>query len=46
MIVGGVVLADGTIDEVRGDGTLEQRFIELAGVGTAEGLEWLHTFSD
>jgi ABC-2 type transport system ATP-binding protein len=46
VIVGGVVLADGTIDEVRGDGSLEQRFIELAGVGTAEGLEWLHTFSD
>ena len=31
----------------RGDLTLEQRFIELAGgLGDAEGLEWLHTFSD
>ena len=47
VIVGGRVLAEGTIDEVRGDRTLEQRFIELVGgADEAEGLEWLHTFSD
>ena len=47
MIVAGQVLAQGTVDAVRGDLTLEQRFIELAsGLGDAEGLEWLHTFSD
>ncbi|WP_438352624.1 ATP-binding cassette domain-containing protein [Microbacterium sp. CJ88] len=47
VIVGGQVLAEGTIDEVRGELTLEQRFIELAGgLGDVEGLEWLHTFSD
>ena len=31
VIVAGQVLAEGTIDEVRGELTLEQRFIELAG---------------
>jgi ABC-2 type transport system ATP-binding protein len=46
VIVGGAVLADGTIDEVRDGRTLEERFVELAGAGSAEGLEWLHTFSD
>ena len=47
VIVAGQVLAQGTVDAVRGDLTLEQRFIELAGGhGDAEGLEWLHTFSD
>ena len=47
VIVAGQVLAQGTVDAVRGDLTLEQRFIELAGgLGDAEGLEWLHTFSD
>jgi len=47
VIVGGRVLAEGTVDEVRGDRTLEQRFIELVGgADEAEGLEWLHTFSD
>ena len=35
------------LDEVRGELTLEQRFIELAGgLSDVEGLEWLHTFSD
>ncbi len=47
VIVGGRVLAEGSLDAVRGDGTLEERFIELAGgIGDVEGLEWLHTFSD
>jgi ABC-2 type transport system ATP-binding protein len=47
VIVAGQVLAEGTIDDVRGELTLEQRFIELAGgLSDVEGLEWLHTFSD
>lgn len=47
IIVGGEVLAEGTVDEVRAGQTLEQRFVELSGAGAeVEGLEWLHTFSD
>ena len=47
VIVGGEVLAEGTIDEVRAGRTLTQRFVELSGSGgEVEGLEWLHTFSD
>lgn len=47
IIVGGVVLDSGPVDEVRGDKTLEDRFVELAGGRKAvEGLEWLHSFSD
>ncbi len=47
VIVAGQVLAEGTIDEVRGELTLEERFIELSGgLGDMEGLEWLHTSSD
>ncbi|WP_240642271.1 ABC transporter ATP-binding protein [Microbacterium sulfonylureivorans] len=47
VIVAGQVLAEGTIDEVRGELSLEQRFVELAGgLSDVEGLEWLHTFSD
>jgi len=47
VIVGGRVLAEGTVDEVKGGLTLEQRFVELSGGLTdVEGLEWLHTFSD
>lgn len=46
VIVGGQVLAEGTVAQVRGELTLEQRFVELAGgLGDVEGLEWLHTFS-
>jgi ABC-2 type transport system ATP-binding protein len=46
VIVSGQVLAEGTVDEVRGESTLEQRFLELSGgLGDVEGLEWLHTFS-
>lgn len=47
IIVHGEVLASGTLDEVRGKSTLEDRFVELAGGRkAAEGLEWLHSFSD
>ncbi|MGN6205372.1 ATP-binding cassette domain-containing protein [Humibacter sp.] len=47
IIVGGVVLDSGPVDEVRGEKTLEEHFIELAGGRKAvEGLEWLHSFSD
>jgi len=47
VIVAGQVLAAGTVAEVRGESTLEERFIELSGgLGDVEGLEWLHTFSD
>jgi ABC-2 type transport system ATP-binding protein len=47
IIVSGKVLAAGTVDEVRGSGSLEEKFVELAGGRTtAEGLEWLHSFSD
>ncbi|WP_328596855.1 ABC transporter ATP-binding protein, partial [Agromyces humi] len=47
IIVGGRVLASGTLDEVRAGETLEDRFVELAGGRkAAEGMEWLHSFSD
>ncbi len=47
IIVRGRVLAAGTVDEVRGEETLEERFVELAGGRkAAEGMEWLHSFSD
>ncbi len=46
VMVAGQILAEGTVDEVRGEATLEERFIELAGgLSDVEGLEWLHTFS-
>ncbi|WP_369852721.1 ABC transporter ATP-binding protein [Cryobacterium sp. Y82] len=47
IIVQGRVLAAGTIDEVRGSKSLEDRFVELAGGRkVSEGMEWLHNFSD
>ncbi|MGW9632182.1 ABC transporter ATP-binding protein [Agromyces sp. NPDC055520] len=47
IIVAGRVLASGTLDEVRAGATLEDRFVELAGGRkAAEGMEWLHSFSD
>ncbi len=47
IVVSGQVLVSGTVDEVRGAGSLEERFVELAGGRkTAEGMEWLHSFSD
>ena len=47
VVVNGQILADGTIDEVRGGKSLEARFIELAGgAEVSEGLQWLHSFSN
>ncbi len=47
VIAGGRLVADGPVDEIRGEATLEERFVELVGgLGDGEGLEWLHTFSD
>jgi ABC-2 type transport system ATP-binding protein len=47
IIVEGQVLARGTVDEVRQGGTLEHRFVELAGGRkTSEGMEWLLSSSD
>ncbi len=47
IVVNGQVLASGAVDDVRGNGTLEDRFVELAGGRkAAEGMEWLHSFSD
>ncbi|MBD3751564.1 MAG: ABC transporter ATP-binding protein [Micrococcales bacterium] len=47
VIVAGSLVAEGSIDEVRGEVSLEERFVELVGgAGELEGLEWLHTFSD
>ena len=47
IIVEGAVLASGTVADVRGATTLEERFIELAGGHTvAGGLGWLQSSSD
>jgi ABC-2 type transport system ATP-binding protein len=47
IIVRGEVLAAGTMSKVRGRKSLEDRFVELAGGRkAAEGMEWLHSFSD
>ena len=47
IIINGKVLASGTVAEVRGEQSLEDRFVDLAGGRkAAEGLEWLHSFSD
>ncbi|MBP2216162.1 ABC transporter ATP-binding protein [Arthrobacter sp. CAN_C5] len=44
VIAAGTVLAAGTVDEVRGESSLEDRFVELVGGrNTAEGLTWLRT---
>lgn len=46
IIVHGEALASGTMDEVRDGGSLEDRFVKLAGGRkAAEGMEWLHSFS-
>ncbi|MBM6623086.1 ABC transporter ATP-binding protein [Micrococcaceae bacterium RIT802] len=44
IISDGNLLAAGTVDEVRGEGSLEDTFVEMVG-GRAEGggLSWLHT---
>jgi ABC-2 type transport system ATP-binding protein len=43
VVARGQVLAAGTLDEVRGTGSLEERFVELVGVRHADGeaLSWL-----
>jgi len=47
IIVNGSVLAQGRMADVRAGSTLEERFVELAGGRrAAEGMEWLHKFSD
>jgi ABC-2 type transport system ATP-binding protein len=47
IIVSGAVLDTGTVDEVRKGESLEERFVELAGGRTsAEGMAWLHSFSN
>ncbi|WP_258375368.1 ABC transporter ATP-binding protein [Curtobacterium sp. MCSS17_008] len=47
IIVGGRVLASGTMAQVRGRKSLEDKFVELAGGRVvAESMEWLHSFSD
>ena len=44
VIAAGHVLAAGTVDQVRGDASLEDRFVELVGGRTSgEGLTWLRT---
>jgi len=44
IISAGQLLANGTVDEVRAGGSLEDRFVSLVGGrGTGEGLSWLHT---
>jgi len=47
VIVEGRLIAGGTVDEVRGDQTLQERFIDLAGADTESiaDLTWLHRFS-
>lgn len=45
VVAGGNLLAAGTVDEVRGNSSLEERFVALVGGRThTEGLEWLRTF--
>jgi len=47
IVVRGSILASGTMAEVRRGATLEDRFVALAGGRkAAEGMEWLHSFSD
>ena len=47
VLVAGTVLAEGTVAQVRGESTLEERFLQLSGgLSDVEGLEWLHAFSD
>jgi ABC-2 type transport system ATP-binding protein len=47
VVVNGSILDSGTMASVRGDKTLEERFVELAGGRTSvEGMAWLNSFSD
>jgi len=47
IVAGGRIRAVGTLDEVRGSLTLEERFIDLVGgqIDIGEGLAWLRTSS-
>jgi len=47
VIVEGRLIAGGTVDEVRGDRSLQERFIDLAGADAESiaDLTWLHRFS-
>ena len=47
IVVNGAVLDTGSMSDVLKGTSLEERFVELAGGRkSAEGMEWLHTFSD
>ena len=47
IIAAGTVRAAGTLDDVRGGASLEDRFLDLVGGSTdVEGLAWLRTSSD
>jgi ABC-2 type transport system ATP-binding protein len=48
VITKGRVVATGSVDEVRGDGSLEDAFVHLVGgrTGGAEGLSWLASSSE
>ncbi|MHA6668939.1 ABC transporter ATP-binding protein [Homoserinimonas sp. A447] len=47
VIVDGRILATGTVADVRGDQSLEERFVDLVKTNNAgEDLEWLRSFSD
>jgi ABC-2 type transport system ATP-binding protein len=47
VVVNGSILDSGTMASVRGEKTLEERFVELAGGRTSvEGMAWLNSFSD
>ena len=47
VISDGLVLAAGQLDDVRGDRSLEERFVDLVGGSTeVVGLSWLRTSSD
>ena len=47
IMAAGTVRVAGPLEEVRGGGSLEDRFLDLVGGVTAvEGLAWLRTSSD
>jgi ABC-2 type transport system ATP-binding protein len=48
VITKGRVMAAGSLDEVRGEGTLEEAFVHIVGgrTGGAEGLSWLASSSE
>lgn len=47
VIVDGRILATGAVADVRGDQSLEERFVDLVKTNNAgEDLEWLRSFSD